>query len=146
LSALGIVLLLALGVSRLVGGGGDDSDAQAARVSSETTQITPSTSTSPSTSVTPSTAVEPTPTPGASASATPTLPAPTGRCSDDDIVVAPSVTDAQATKTVLVHLTLRTLVTTACTWRTSPKAIQLKITSGSDLIWTTIECPHAVPT
>jgi hypothetical protein len=90
--------------------------------------------------------------PGASAPAlpatvapTPVLPAPTGRCSDDDVLVTPSVTGAQATRTVVIRLTLRTLVTTACTWRASPSSLQLKITSGADRIWSTIDCPHAIP-
>jgi hypothetical protein len=76
----------------------------------------------------------------------PPLPEPTGRCSDDDVVVTPSVSDAQATRYVLIHLTLRTKVTTACTWRTSHRTLQLQITSGSDRIWSTIDCPRAIPT
>ncbi|GAB7005916.1 hypothetical protein JCM18899A_33890 [Nocardioides sp. AN3] len=159
MAALGILLLLVVGISRLVGGGGDSSEAKATDVSSRTrstTSAAPSPSPTGGTdatgtglpgaavSVGPSTSVAPTP--SATLGASPTLPAPTGICSDDDVVVTPSVTDAQATRTVLVRLTLRTMVTTACTWRTSPKAIQVKITSGSDRVWSTIDCPHAVPT
>ncbi|MFI2708155.1 hypothetical protein ACH5WX_11480, partial [Nocardioides sp. CER28] len=152
LAVLGILLLLVIGVSRMFGGGGEDP--QAANVSAPTTpttSVTPSATTSSTASTsagtqaaTPGTTQAPTqpvtPTPTATA-----LPAPTGRCSDDDIVVAPSVTDAQATKTVVLRLTLRTIVTTACTWRSSSTSLQLKITSGSDEIWSTVECPHAIP-
>jgi hypothetical protein len=145
LAVLGVVLLLVIGISRMFGGGGDDPNAKAANVSAQTTptpSVTPSTTPSVTPSTSPSVApAAPTPT----VSVAPALPAPTGRCSDDDVVVAPSVTDAQATRTVVLHLTLRTMVTTACTWRTSSKSIQMKITSGSDRIWSTIDCPRAIP-
>jgi len=158
LAVVGIVVLLVVGVSRMLGGGSGDSGEKAANVSA------PSSATgSPTPTPTSSTTVSSGPAgPGAAPSSTvaaaptvttppvpttpPPLPEPTGRCSDDDVVVTPSVTDAQATRTVLVRLTLRTLVTTACTWHSSPKALQVKITSGSDRIWSTIDCPHAVPT
>ncbi|WP_344043415.1 hypothetical protein [Nocardioides panacihumi] len=150
LAVLGVVLLLVIGISRMFGGGGEDPNAKATNVSARTTptpSVTPSptaTTSSPSVAATPTTTPAPAPTP--TVSAAPTLPAPTGRCSDDDVVVAPSVTDAQATRTVILRLTLRTMVTTACTWRTSSHSIQMKITSGSDRIWSTIDCPRAIPT
>lgn len=161
LAVLGILLLLVIGVTRMFGGG-DEQGEKASKVSAETTAslkaipgATPSESSAPaSTGPTPTPTPAPTqpatpaPTPAATPTvvAPPPLPEPTGRCSDDDVVVTPSVTDAQATRPVLIHLTLRTLVTTACTWRTSPRALQVKVTSGSDRIWSTIDCPHAVPT
>lgn len=147
LAVLGTALLLVVGVARMLGGGGDP-DPKATNVSAPTSSTAPA---SPTTSVTPlttpSTAVAPPPTTPATTAPppTPTLPAPTGRCSDDDIVVTPSVADAQATKPVVVRLTLRTMVTTACTWRASAKTLQLKITSGSDRVWSTIDCPRAIP-
>jgi hypothetical protein len=157
LAVLGIALLLVIGVSRLLGGGNGSDGDRAANVSAATaTSAAPAptstgggTATAGATASTPAvtpTPTTPTPTPTPTPAPAPVLPDPTGRCSDDDIVVVPSVTDAQATRTVIVHLTLRTLVTTACTWRTSPRALQLKITSGSDRIWSTIDCPRAVPT
>ena len=145
LAVVGIVLLLVVGVARMFGGGGDGSD-KAANVSAHPTVSADPTPTATGTATPLGPSVAPTPTPTPTPVTPAPLPAPTGRCSDDDIVVVPSVTDAQATRTVLVHLTLRTLVTTACTWRTSPKALQLKITSGSDRVWSTIDCPRAVPT
>lgn len=157
LAVLGIVLLLVIGVSRMFGGG-DDGAAKASRVSADTTASLKAIPGATSSESSAPASAGPTPTPAQPAAptltpaATPTvaapapLPEPTGRCSDDDVVVTPSVTDAQATRPVLIHLTLRTLVTTACTWRTSPHALQVKVTSGSDRIWSTIDCPHAVPT
>lgn len=144
LAVLGTVLLLVIGVARMFGGD-EEPAATAANVSaptSPTISAPPSPTTTVGVTPTPTTVPKPTPTP----TPTPTLPAPTGRCSDDDIVVEPSVTDAQATKTVVVRLTLRTLATPACTWRASSNTLQLKITSGSDRVWSTIDCPHAIPT
>ncbi|SFC20595.1 hypothetical protein SAMN04487968_104241 [Nocardioides terrae] len=153
LAVVTIVLLLVVGVSRMFGGGGDSGDSgdKAATVSapsSATGSPTPSTAPSPGAGATspaaPPATVATTPA-VTTPPAPPPLPEPTGRCSDDDVVVTPSVTDAQATRTVLVHLTLRTLVTTACTWHTSARTLQVKITSGSDRIWSTIDCPHSIP-
>jgi hypothetical protein len=162
LAVVGILLLLVLGVSRMLGGGGGDGDPKAADVAARTTptpSVTPSGSPSATPSGTPAptaastggaagattappaTTVAPTPT----AVVPPPLPSPTGRCSDDDVVVTPSVTGAQATRTVVIKLTLRTMVTTACTWRASASSLQLKVTSGADRIWSTVECPKAIP-
>lgn len=141
LAVIGVALLLVLGLARLLGGGADP-EPKATTVSS-TTGGQPSDTPSPNAAPTsPSAAatvtVTPTPT-------TPVLPPPTGRCSDDDVVVAPSIVGAQATKTVVVKLTLRTRVTAACTWRASAHSLQLKITSGADRIWSTVDCPRAIP-
>lgn len=170
LAVLGVALLLVIGLARMFGGGGDEPRAE--NVSAATTAtpstdplgmpLTPSDAASPSPGATPGST--PGSTPGATAgpssaatgttagpgaptsTAAPVLPAPTGRCSDDDVVVTPSVTGAQATRTVVVKLTLRTQVTPACTWRASARSLQVKITSGSDRIWSTVDCPRAIPT
>lgn len=156
LAVLGIVLLLVLGVSRMLGGGGDDNEPKASNVAARTSPTASGTPSSSPTSASPGASAAATTVPGATAPvtptptptvvATPTLPAPTGRCSDDDIVATPAVTGAQATRTVIIRLTLRTLVTTACTWRASSSSLQLKITSGSDRIWSTLDCPRAITT
>jgi hypothetical protein len=73
------------------------------------------------------------------------LPEPTGKCSDDDIVVEPKVRDPRATQKITIAIVMRTKVTTACTWQVSPETLQVKITSGDDRIWTSVECPKAIP-
>jgi hypothetical protein len=42
-------------------------------------------------------------------------------------------------------LDISSLNTPACSWTLSGKTMALKITSGKDLIWTSSECPHAIP-
>jgi len=73
-------------------------------------------------------------------------PEPTGPCADWDVRVRPVVSDAVAGRDVTVTLRLRTGLTAACTWEVSPSTVTLKITSGSDEIWTTRQCRRAVPT
>ncbi|UDY23858.1 hypothetical protein [Nocardioides sp. Kera G14] len=152
-AVLGVLLLLFIGFTRMFGGS-DDSDA-AARNASATTR-TP-------TSVVPENVGAPTGTPAASPSASPAaaapvtspaalptpsavLPTPTGRCSDDDVSVSATVGKAEATKRVYFALSVKTNVQAACLWQIGPKAVQVQVTSGSDRIWTTLDCPKAVPT
>ncbi len=42
-------------------------------------------------------------------------------------------------------LDLSTLTTPACTWTMSSSTLALKITSGPDLIWTSVQCGRAIP-
>ena len=42
-------------------------------------------------------------------------------------------------------LELRTITTPACTWQVSPSTLTMKITSGDDDIWTSQDCPRAIP-
>jgi hypothetical protein len=77
---------------------------------------------------------------------TPVLAAPTGPCASSDIIAAPVVTEAVAGGQILITLELRTRVAEACTWTVSPETLTMKITSGDDDIWSTQQCPEAVPT
>ena len=77
--------------------------------------------------------------------AEPTLPEPQGSCLEQDVVVRPEVTSAVAGRPVTVTLRLRTRVAEACTWELSAKTFTWKVTSGPDEIWTSRECPRAVP-
>ncbi len=80
--------------------------------------------------------------------ATPTstpLPAPTGACTEGDILVEPVVEQAVAGRDVLIVLELRTRVAEACTWQVSSMHVTLKVTSGSDDIWASRQCPRSVP-
>ncbi len=73
------------------------------------------------------------------------LAVPTGPCSDSDVKVSPSVEgDPIAGLDVTFALTLTTLESPACTWTVSPDTVVLKLTSGSDRIWSTQDCPAAV--
>jgi hypothetical protein len=75
----------------------------------------------------------------------PVLAQPDGPCADSDILITPSVEAAVAGRPVTVTLELRTATAEACTWRVSANHVALKITSGSDEIWTSRQCPRAVP-
>lgn len=74
------------------------------------------------------------------------LASPTGACSDSDVVATPSVKkEAYAGHPVVFTMTLTTLSSPACTWEVSSRALVVKVTSGSDRIWSTQECSGAVP-
>lgn len=75
----------------------------------------------------------------------PVLAEPTGPCTDSDIVATPAITSAPGGSDVPITINLRTAITEACTWQVSPQTMTLTITSGSDFIWSTRECPAAIP-
>jgi hypothetical protein len=75
------------------------------------------------------------------------LPAPSGPCSVNDVVVTPSIKDqAHAGKPVTFAMQLKTRSTPACTFKVGADSFVVKITSGSDRIWSTQDCPNAIPT
>lgn len=76
----------------------------------------------------------------------PALPEPQGTCADEDVVARPDVEDAVAGRPVTIVLTLFTRLAEACTWELSRESFTWKITSGDDEIWTSRECPRAIPT
>jgi len=45
---------------------------------------------------------------------------------------------------VAITLNLTTLESPACTWEVSPDSVVVKLTSGSDRIWSTQDCPAAI--
>src|SRR5689334_4899748 len=69
---------------------------------------------------------------------------PEGPCVDDDVVSEPSVGHAYAGRDVTLRFKLHTIRSAACTWRVSPTTVTAKITSGTDNIWNTVECPSAI--
>ncbi len=75
----------------------------------------------------------------------PVLAEPSGPCSDSDIVATPALTSAPGGSDILIPINLRTAVTEACTWQASPQTLTVTITSGDDYIWSTRECPAAIP-
>jgi hypothetical protein len=138
LLVLGTAFALVFGIGRLLVGGSDASSGEdtAAQVAADTAP----TSTAPtSPAATPTKHRTRTPKP------TPTLAAPEGECDGSDIAVTPKVTHAVAGRDVLVVLQLRTLQSEACTWRTGADALTVNITSGKDAIWSSRQCPRAVP-
>lgn len=142
LLVLGTAFALVFGIGRLLTGGSDASGGQdtAAQVAAGTTP-----STSPSVAEPPATR-----TPGnkhhtRTPDPTPTLAAPEGECDGTDVAVTPEVKNAVAGRDVLVVLQLRTLESEACTWRVGRDALTVNITSGKDPIWSSRQCPRAVP-
>jgi hypothetical protein len=74
------------------------------------------------------------------------LATPTGPCQASDLVARPSLTGpAYAGKPVVFTMTLTTKVTPACTWNVAPTSLAVKVTSGSDRIWSSQECATALP-
>jgi hypothetical protein len=76
----------------------------------------------------------------------PPLAEPSGPCVAPDVDIRPNVKNAVAGQPVRLGLQIRTRVSLACTWRVSPNTLTLKVTSGSDDVWSTRECRRAVPT
>lgn len=81
---------------------------------------------------------KPTPTP------TP-LAQPTGPCPDDDVAITASVPEPVVGRDVSVLLNLQTLTTEACTWHVASDTVTLTIGAGPDDVWSSTECPGAIP-
>jgi hypothetical protein len=148
LLVLTLAIFLVICFARVLGGGSDGSsdDPAAEQVASSQTSSgdgSHGTSTGPSGQDTHKTKK---PGKGHSSSQGLVLAEPDGPCADGDIAVTPDVRDPVAGRDVFIVLKLRTLTSEACTWRVSPQHITLKITSGNDEIWTSRECPRAIPT
>jgi hypothetical protein len=75
----------------------------------------------------------------------PVLATPEGPCTDSDIAVTPVAKDTVAGSPVTFVLELRTISSPACTWQVSPQTVTVKVSSGKDDIWSSRECPRAVP-
>lgn len=75
----------------------------------------------------------------------PVLAEPTGPCTESDIVATPAITSAPGGADIPITINLRTVVAEACTWQASPDTMTVTITSGSDDIWSSRECPASIP-
>ena len=74
------------------------------------------------------------------------LPEPTGPCEVSDVVVTPAVEGAaHAGSPVTFRLDVTTIETPACTFRVSPRTVVVKLVSGTDRIWSSQDCPAALP-
>lgn len=74
------------------------------------------------------------------------LAQPSGPCLPEDVAVTPEVRDPVGGGDVVVALLFRTLSSPACTFEVSARSVMMTITSGSDFIWSSRQCPRAVPT
>ena len=75
----------------------------------------------------------------------PVLAEPSGPCPEADIVATPAITSAVGGADIPITINVRTVVTEACTWQASPQTMTVTITSGSDHIWSSRECPASIP-
>jgi hypothetical protein len=147
---LGTALLLVVGVARLLGGGGDADPEPEGAVRVAAAEPSASASLRPVVSPRAQEASR-----GGTGEqsrkrkqqkAEPVLVDPEGVCTADDIAVTPLVKHAEAGRDVPIVLELRTIEAAACTWQVSPETLTVQITSGDDDIWSSRQCPKAVPT
>lgn len=147
LLVLGVACALVFGVARLLGEGEAAAGDLSARPASAGRSLAPSALPSagqtgaPTATVTRRKPAAPPPKP----TKTP-LAMPTGPCPDSDVKVLPALDKAVAGGDVLLTLQLRTVDSPACTWVVSAETVVVKLTSGSDRIWSSQDCPTAVPT
>ena len=144
---LGIAALLVVGIARLLGGSSDGSSGpdRAQQVADTSSSVTTPAASSPTLGPT-----LPTQTPGkhgkkhhATADPTP-VAMPSGPCAADDIAITPAVPHPIAGRDIRLVLDLSTVTSPACDWTMSSRTLALKITSGKDLIWTSVECGRAI--
>ncbi len=74
------------------------------------------------------------------------LPDPVGDCSPSDIVVSPTVGTVAKSGAIDLPIELHTSSSVACSWLVSNTSLQVKVTSHSDTVWSTVDCIRAVPT
>lgn len=157
---LAVALVLVVGLGRLFSGGSDassdasaasgDSSSMAGRMADAVPTVTPSQTPAGPPSVTEDAA--PSEPSGAETTGGDTEPAqpstsvaPQGDCLASDVSVEPKVKDQPAGRDIKVRLELTTTDSPACTWTVSRDTLTMKITSGSDDIWFSSECPKAMP-
>lgn len=143
---LAIVFLLVLGIARVLTGGSDASSGaqpKAAQVAATLTADAEPSSVGPRA---PAQQHEQKKPEKKKTKQAPVLAQPEGTCLDSDVAVTPTVKHPVAGRTVFLVLELRTVSSAACTWRVSPDTLTLKVTSGDDEIWSSRQCPRAVPT
>jgi hypothetical protein len=141
-----VALALVVGIARLLGGTAGDPGPSASPVAADQSPSGSSAPSAPSSSSPSSpSAVPPTVPPGSTAVARPARP--NGTCNNDDIVATPGVrSPAYAGRPpVVLTATLRTRQALACSWTVSPGSLVVKVTSGADRIWSTQDCPGALP-
>jgi hypothetical protein len=142
---LGTAVLLLVGFAHLVGGDGGGEQPRA-RLAGDPT--TPRPSATPGAPRTAGPYVVPTG-PAAAHSTTaanqPPLARPDGPCQPNDISVTPTVPNAKAGGRIAIQVKL-SVAQPACTFAVSPTTLAVKVTSGSDRVWSSQDCKSAVPT
>lgn len=148
LMVLGIAALLVVGFAQLLGGGGGGGAAAPDRAQQVAQTTTPA--------ATQSTNGPSTPTRSAThrarhhrshgASSPSPVAMPSGPCADNDISIVPSVKHPIAGQEIKLLLDITTISSPACDWQLSGTTLAMKITSGSDLIWTSVQCGNLIPT
>lgn len=74
------------------------------------------------------------------------LAEPSGPCERSDLVLEPElVGPAYAGAVVRFRINVTTLESPACTWTASSSSLVVKLTSGTDRIWSSQECTEAIP-
>src|SRR5690349_2019745 len=149
LVVLAVPVLLVVVLARVLGGSADGKDPATARATQAgaTTATTAAPTAGPSAEVVSgkkgkkNRTVETAP----PAPPEPVLAEPTGPCAESDIVATPALASAAGGADVPITINLRTVTTEACTWQASPETMTVTITSGSDYIWSSRECPASIP-
>lgn len=140
------LLVLWLLISMIFGGGSDSPSTGTA------SQAAAKTSPSPTARPTTAATAQPTARPGSATGksakggtpAAAPLAQPTGPCNAADVTVRPVIAASYAGRPTTISLRL-TGSSPACTFAVSPQSLAVKITSGSDRIWSTQDCAKAVP-
>lgn len=73
------------------------------------------------------------------------LAEPDGNCDPADVRITPGIIGAVAGKPVTIGLSLQTVQAEACYFRVGSDKVTLKISKGGSDIWTSRECPGAIP-
>lgn len=149
LIVLGLPLLLVVVVIAMLSAGGGTSTPQArlAGAAERTPATHPSDNPRPSGPVAVATSPARSKAGHRAAKPTPTvvpLAAPDGPCAADEITVTPAAPHARAGGDVTIAVQLRT-ARPACTFAVSGKTLAVKVTSGSDGIWSSQLCRGSVP-
>ncbi|QNN51231.1 hypothetical protein [Nocardioides mesophilus] len=143
LLVLGVALAMVFGLAQLLGAGRGQEPERAQVIvglpsqSSGTPQATPTAAPGHRKKGAKAKAGSPKPTP---------LAEPSGPCERSDIVATPDVVGTPyAGRPVRFRVALTTRSTPACTWTASATSMVVKVTSGDDRIWSSQDCPEAVP-
>jgi len=133
LMVLGIALLLVVGIAKMLNGGSGAAGGDTATKVADTTSPTSSSTGHRHHHKKPQHPVTP-------------VVTPSGPCTPSDVAISPSVPSPVAGRDITLVLDVTSLSIPACTWTLSGSSLALKITSGSDLIWTTTQCAKVIPT
>jgi hypothetical protein len=132
---LGVALLLVFGITRLIGGiGEDDPDSSIKASTTSAEQKAPSASVTLG-PVAPSEKIR--------LRANAPLAPSSGECRDDDISVRPTVPRAWAGGPIVIRLQLSG-TQPACTFKVASESLVVKIASGEDRIWSSQDCPQTI--